>query len=188
MRFISSALAVFAFALSANAVSSEYQGLSVSVTVCNNRIKTMTKELPVIIELLTSFTSADGIDGGLKIYNVADPIFQLMETARKECCADVEDITVEDAQSVVDTVRPVIAQVVKALDITSQKKGDFDRLIIATEIAQDMIKGFYSGTKAMATCISDAGSAHQPSFIPVINDLVSQIDNAFLNAKKVYGF
>lgn len=111
-----------------------------------------------------------------------------METARKECCVDFGVITVEDAQSVVDTVRPVISQIVTALDITSQKKGDFDQLVIATEIAQDIIKGFYSGTKAMATCISDAGSTHQPSFIPIIDDYVSQIDNAFINAKKVYGF
>ncbi|KAI8081006.1 hypothetical protein BDF21DRAFT_339171 [Thamnidium elegans] len=174
--------------LIANAITSECQGISASVTVCNNHITAMTKELPTIIELLTSFTSADGIDGGLKIYNIVEPIQKLMETARKECCVDFGTVTVDDAQSVVDTVKPVISQIVTALDITSQKKEDFDRLIIATEIAQDVIKGFYGGTKAMTTCISDAGSTSQPSFIPIINDYVSQIDNAFLNAKKVYGF
>lgn len=147
----------------------------------------LTDMLTICVKL-TSFTGADGVDGGLEIYNVVEPIQKLMATASKECCEDFGTITVDDAQSVVDTVKPVISQIVTALDITSKKKGDFDQLIIATEIAQDIIKGFYSGTKAIATCISDVGSSQQPSFIPIINDYVSQIDNAFINAKKVYGF
>lgn len=75
MRFVSSALAVFAFALSskfneinkciyffnffliANAITSECQGISASVTVCNNHIKAMTKELPTVIELVSYGTS-----------------------------------------------------------------------------------------------------------------------------------
>lgn len=110
-----------------------------------------------------------------------------MKKSGADCCSVTGIITDEEADAMLITVTPVIPKATNALALLIEKKPTLDSIILVTHVAKADVRDLYTNTAVIYTCILDIGSAQHPTYIPIINDYINQLNTAFTNTYSVYG-
>lgn len=114
----------------------------------------------------------------------------MLETALKkagvDCCAVTGKVTNEEADAMLATVTPVIPQATAALSLIVEKKPEIYAILLAPPLAKSDLKNLNNQTVILYTCIHDIGSEQHPTYIPTINNFISQLDNSFAVSRAAY--
>ncbi|GAA5815705.1 hypothetical protein MFLAVUS_009219 [Mucor flavus] len=151
MRVIYSIATVALFALPANAASMKKR----------DHVDAIDAQIPTVHNLLDAYQAADGYSGALKVRDQELVLLGHMKKAATDCCSVTGIITDEEVDAMLVTVTPVIPKATNAL----------------AHLAD--IKTLYGNTTIIYTCIHDIGSVQHPTYIPVINDYILQLDTTF---------
>lgn len=136
---------------------------------------------------LSAYVEADGYSGAVNIFNAEQALLGHMKNATTDCRSVTGTITDEEAEAMLATETPVIPNATNALAGVSEKKTVFDKVYLATNIVKNEIKKSYKSTIVIYICVHDTGSIQHPSYIPVINDYIDQLDTAFKSTYINYG-
>lgn len=123
----------------------------------------------------------------MAIFNQEQVLKNHLANAAIDCCAVTGIITDEEADAMLVTVTPVIPKATNALATLVVKKPVFDSVYLTTPLVKTETKNLYTNTTVVYTCIHNIGSVQHPTYIPVINDYIRQLDTAFINAYNAYG-
>ena len=130
------------------------------------------------------FTSASGYAGALAIHTKEQTLETLLKKAGTDCCAVTSVVSDEEAVAVLDVVEDLVPQVEGALTSISDKKSQFDAIVLATTLVKGDIGRLHTQTSALDTCLV----AVTPSlYLTEANGYVDRIEAAFEAAETVYG-
>ncbi|GAA5810827.1 hypothetical protein MFLAVUS_004254 [Mucor flavus] len=171
----------------ANAASMKKRGISAPVQVCRDHLDAIDAQIPIVHNMLNDFETADGINYTATIHNAKQVLLGHMKKSGADCCSVTGIITDEEADAMLITVTPVIPKATNALALLIEKKPTLDSIILVTHVAKADVRDLYTNTAVIYTCILDIGSAQHPTYIPIINDYINQLNTAFTNTYSVYG-
>ncbi|GAA5798045.1 hypothetical protein HPULCUR_003443 [Helicostylum pulchrum] len=185
MRFTSLFATAFCV-LFVNAASLTKRAVSDQVQLCRNDIDAISVEIKNVTDALSVYTSADGISVAVEIHVREQLLEVALKKAGVDCCTAIGKVTDEEADAMLTTVTPVIPQATSALSLIVAKKPEMVATMFAMGIVREDIKNLNSQTVTLYTCIRDIGTEQHPTYIPTINDFISQLDNSFATSSAAY--
>ncbi|GAA5798046.1 hypothetical protein HPULCUR_003444 [Helicostylum pulchrum] len=185
MRFTSLFATAFCV-LSVNAASLTKRAVSDQVQLCRNDIDAISVQINVVTNSLSAFTSAAGYSGALAIHNKEQVLEAALKKAGVDCCTAIGKVTDEEADAMLTTVTPVIPQATSALSLIVTKKPEIYAILLTATIAKHDLESLNNQTVVLYTCIRDIGTEQHPTYIPTINNFISQLDNSFAISRDAY--
>ncbi|KAI9482697.1 MAG: hypothetical protein EXX96DRAFT_555347 [Benjaminiella poitrasii] len=180
------AFSLFALALAAsvNAAVINKRDVSAGVQACIDGINNTLPQLATVTSEVSSFTSSSGYSGAIAIHSNEQKLETLLKTATTACCAVTSTVSAEEAAAVINVVDIVVPQIEAALSVITDKKSQFDAILLATALVKADIKNLDSELTSLDTCLIAATPA---DVLDTANGYVDRVRAAFDAAEDAYG-
>ncbi|KAI9281111.1 hypothetical protein BY458DRAFT_264525 [Sporodiniella umbellata] len=178
--FLTLALALFA---SANAATLNTRAVSGDVKTCINDFLASDVKVKELTTAVNAFSKSQGLNGALGLHIKVQTLQTSVKKTKDECCAVNRVVTTEDAQSMLDSVQPVVADIEASLAALTSKKADINAIPAAIGIVKTDLKNLKDLVDPLDACIL---AAAPDSFKTVANDLIGRINAAFDKANKSF--
>jgi uncharacterized protein YfcZ (UPF0381/DUF406 family) len=107
-----------------------------------------------------------------------------LKAATTSCCAVTTTVTEEDATAVLSVVGTLVPEIENALTAITNKKSQFDAVLLATSLVKADIKNLNTEVNALDTCLIAVTPTDD---LTAANAYVSRVTTAFTAADTAYG-
>ncbi|KAG2199616.1 hypothetical protein INT46_004608 [Mucor plumbeus] len=179
---------LFAIALtvaaSVNAAAVQKRNVSTGVQACIDGLNAAGAQLLTVTSQVNAFTSSAGYAGALGVHSSEQTLETKLKAATTSCCAVTTTVTEEDATAVLSVVGTLVPEIEDALTAITNKKSQFDAVLLATSLVKADIKNLNTEVNALDTCLIAVTPTDD---LTAANAYVSRVTAAFTAADTVYG-